>query len=695
MAKKEDKLDVELVEQALRELKKPASFSKIKRFLKGFRLSDTRIERALAALISSGKVVREKDRYRLIKAAELIRGYFDESRRGFGFVLNPHGDIFVPLRLKNGAMDGDLVEVLVTGRKRGKREGKITQVIERRFKNIIGVVEKHGKKAFLVPADRRITRPVILSDASYLESGDVVEAEVVRYPSSYDDPLFAATTNVLGKEGESHIDIEILIRMHGLPLDFPEEVKKEAQKVAVFPVEEAKKRKDLRKLFTVTIDGLDAKDFDDAVSCFKEGENFRLFVHIADVSYYVRKGTALFEEAMERAFSVYLVDRVIPMLPFELSAGICSLKPDDDRLSVTVEMLIDSQGEVLEYEFYESVIQSDFRLTYEEIDESIKSNVFSDPQVEKLISILLELKDVLEKKREKRGALNFEIPEAKVILDENGKPVDVVVRQKTEATSIIEEAMIVTNETVASFMMENEIPCIYRVHEKPDEEDLTFAKTFLAELGYSEAATLKPVPGDFQRVIKKAERRPEKVLVNLLLLRCMKKARYAVEPLGHFGLATQTYLHFTSPIRRFPDLIVHQFLKKAIRKEEIRKNKALFSELEKIAEHCSKREIEAETAERDSQELKLYELMRDKYLGEVFEGVISGVVQNGFYVELPNTAEGFVNVSEIYDDIYIVDVENFEIRGKKSGKVFRVGEVVLVQVVSVSPAERFMKLRLV
>jgi ribonuclease R len=622
-------------------------------------------------------------------------GHFDESRRGFGFVLNPHGDIFVPARLKAGAMDGDIVEVVITGQRRGKKEGKIVGILERKFTKIVGVVEKKGKNAFLIPSDRRITRPVILSDSAALESGDIVESEVVRYPNSENDPIYAVPVEVLGKEGEAGIDIEVLIRMHGLPVDFPEDVKKEAERVAVLPQDELKKRKDLRSLFTVTIDGLDAKDFDDAVSCRKEGENFRLWVHIADVAHYVREGTALFNEAMERAFSVYLVDRVIPMLPFELSAGICSLKPNEERLSITAEMLINPDGEVMEYGFYESVIRSDFRLTYEEIDESIKEGYFNNPDVENLISVMLELKDILEIKRERRGALNFEIPEAKVILDENGRPVDVFVREKTPATSIIEEAMIVTNETVASFMMQHEYPCIYRVHERPDESDIEFAKAFLAELGYPEATSLRPSPKDFQKIIKKAEKRPEKVLVNILLLRCLRKARYAVEPLGHFGLATQSYLHFTSPIRRFPDLIVHMVLKKAMAGKKISTSKSDTAKLESIAEHCSVREIEAETAERDSQELKLYELMRDKYLGEVFEGIISGVTQNGFYVELPNTAEGFVNISELYDDYYIAQPEKFEIYGRKTGKVFRLGEVVIVQVVLVSPAERFMKLRLV
>ena len=692
MAKKRDELAETVIIQALNELKRPATFSKIKRYLRGTGISETRLEKNLRKLVKEGKVVKMNDRYSLLGADNLVRGHFDEARRGFGFVIHPKGDIFIPARLKGGAMDGDYVEAVVYGFSRGKKEGRIVRVLERRFKKIVGMVEKKGKLAYLVPADKRISRPVILEDAASLEQGVVVEAVIMRYPEGCDDPVYARVDAVLGREDEPGIDVEVLIRMHGLPLKFPKEVIEEAKQVARVPRRIPKNRRDLRGLFTVTIDGLDAKDFDDAVSLQKEGENYRLWVHIADVSYYVKPGTSLDREAYSRAFSVYLVDRVIPMLPFELSADVCSLKPGVDRLAFTVEMLINPEGQVIERSFYESMIRSDHRLTYEEVDENIKENRFADPQIEKLIKELLELKDILEQKRLRRGALNFEVPEPKVILDESGKPIDVVIREKTLATSIIEEAMIVANETVASFLMENEYPAVFRVHEKPDPDDVEFVKRFLAELGYRSYRGLKATPRAFQKVILEAEKRPDRILVNILLLRSLKKARYASAPLGHFGLATDTYLHFTSPIRRYPDLVVHRQLKKLLagKKEN---TKTAISELDKIAEHCSTREIEADTAERDSQELKFYQLIKEKHLGDVFEGIISGVMPTGFYVQLPNTAEGYVDLSGMSNRLEL-NQNKFELLDKKTGAIYRVGEKVLVKIVYVSVAERFMKLEL-
>lgn len=698
MSKSRDEIAEALIIQALKELKKPATFSRLACFLAGTGVKRTRIEKALRSLARRGEVVRLKDDYyQLTSKTTFISGIFEASTRGFGFLLSEDGDVFIPVSGRNGALNRDLCLVMITGIRRGKQEGRIVQIINRGISEIVGVVERRGKYSLVIPVDKRIDRVVFASGCEECDIGDVIVARISAYPESVRDPIYARFEKKIGKEGEKGVDIEILIRMHQLALDFPEDVANEARKVSRLPASEVKKRKDLRDIFTVTIDGLDAKDFDDAVSCMREGNNFRLFVHIADVSYYVKPDSFLDKEARERAFSVYLVDRVIPMLPFELSAGICSLKPEEDRLTVTVEMVIDGSGEVLEYLIYESVIRSDFRLTYEEVDEAFERGKFENQKVEDLMGLLRKLSRVLEKKKLKRGALNFEIPEAKVILDDDGNPLDVIIRQKTPATSIIEEAMIVTNETVASYLYWGKHPCLYRVHESPDEENLVFVERFLAELGYPYDEVRTGYPRALQKVISFAEKRPEKILVNTLLLKAMKQAKYAVAPVGHFGLATQLYTHFTSPIRRYPDLIIHRLVKESLVARGETKNvvKQIEKNLPAIAEHCSVREREVDAAERDSQELKLYELIRRDCVGDIFEGIISGVTYAGIFVELPNTAEGFISFASILDDYYEVYPEKFEAVGKKTRKVFRVGERLMVQVVSVLVSERRIDLTIV
>lgn len=703
MAKRKNEMAEALIIQALKELKKPSTFSKIARYLTGTGIKRSQIEKSLRTLVKKGEIVKLKDnRYQLKYQAAFVTGIFEANIRGFGFLLSEDGDVFIPQSGRGGALNRDLCLAVVTGIRRGKREGRIVRVVNRAISEIVGVVERKGKYSLIVPVDRRIDRVVFVTGCQDCEVGDVIVAKITGYPESSNDPIYARFEKKIGREGDKGIDIEIIIRMHQLPLDFPEEVVAEARKVSVLPADEIKRRKDLRSLFTVTIDGLNAKDFDDAVSCVREGNNFRLWVHIADVSFYVSPNSFIDREARERAFSVYLVDRVIPMLPFELSAGICSLKPEEDRLALTVEMLIDSMGEVLEYSIYESVIRSNFRLTYEEVDEGFEKGGFEVKEVENLMFLMKELSEILEAKRLKRGALNFEIPEAKVILDSEGNPVDIIIRQKTPATSIIEEAMIVTNETIASHLYWNNYPCIYRVHESPDENDLIFVERFLAELGYPHDEIRTGHSRALQKVIRFAEKRPEKVLVNSLLLRAMKQARYSPSAIGHFGLASQLYAHFTSPIRRYPDLVVHRLVKESLkRKSRSRKGRltALAKQIEKelsaIAEHCSVREREVDASERDSQELKLYELIKRDYIGEVFEGIISGITQGGIFVELPNTAEGFIPFANIMDDYYEVYTEKFEAVGKKTKKVFRVGERIMVQVVSVLVSERRIELRIV
>lgn len=697
LAKRKDKLAKSLVVQALYELKKPVTFSKIVRYLSGSGLSKSRIGKALNNLSKSGEVYKLKKRYVISKNVETTTGIYKANPRGFGFILQEDEDIYIPFEGRGSALDGDVCRAVITRRDKRKKEGIIVEVIRRERSEIIGVIEKKKRAAFLVPVDKRINRTAIVKNSSSVKQDEVVVAEILKFPADANDVIYAEKKERMGFEGERGIQIEIIARIHGLPTGFPKRVIKEAEKVSVFPDKEAKKRKDCTRLFTVTIDGLDAKDFDDAVSCKREGNKFRLWVHIADVSYYVRPDSELSAEAEERAFSVYLVDRVIPLLPFELSAGICSLKPNQKRLAMTVEMVINKSGNVEYSKIYESVIESDYRLTYEEVDRCFEKNRFENKKIENLMYELLELSEILEKKRYKRGALNFEIPEAKVILDKNKTPVEIKIREKTKATTIIEEAMIVTNESVAEYLHEHNYPSIYRVHEKPDEENLRFVERFLAELGYPYEGITTGSPKAFQKVIDFVGKRDEKLLVNLLLLRAMSQARYSPNPIGHFGLSTVLYSHFTSPIRRYPDLIVHRLTKEAISSpQKVTKNaKKIEKKLPEITEHSSHRERQAETAERDSNELKLFEFMKREHLGDIFEGIISGVTSSGFFVELPNTAEGFISLADLHDDYYQVYQEKFEIVGRDTGKSYRVGERIMVRIENVNISERKMTLKLV
>ncbi len=623
-----------------------------------------------------------------------MTGVFQANPRGFGFVLAETGDIFIAPRDTRGAMNGDLVSARVTATRRGKREGTIDNILNRANSRIVGVVERRDRRAFVVPADRRLTHEIDI-DAHEATPGDVVEVKITRYPEGPRATMRGRVSDVIGREHQPGIELELLLRMHDLPDRFPDEVESAADRVAR-PVTEKDiiGRKDYRDRFTVTVDGLDAKDFDDAIACEERAGTFFLVVHIADVSHYVLPSTPLDDEAKRRATSVYLPDRVVPMLPLALSAGTCSLRPGEDRLTMSVEMTIDDRGEVIEAAFHRGVINSDARLTYEEVDQAFASGRWKNQQVSELMERMRRLADILEAKRLRRGSLNFEMPEAKVLLNDDRTPRGVVVRERTTATGIIEEAMIVTNETVASHLYWLSYPCVYRVHERPDDESLAFVESFLLELHYPTKGIRSGHPRSFQRAIQHAKTRPEKILVNQLLLRAMKQARYAADPTGHFGLAGQLYTHFTSPIRRYPDLVVHRLLIETIVGDGSVTPTAerIGRSLPALAEQVSVREREAERAERDATELMIYQLMARDHIGEIFPGIVSGIVGSGFFVELSNLAEGFISFADLTDDYYRVNTDRFEAIGERTRKCFRVGERVMVQVVSVSVEERRMRL---
>jgi ribonuclease R len=566
------------------------------------------------------------------------------------------------------------------------------KVLERAHDAVVGRFERRGALGIVVPTDPRIMHDVFVQgrDAAGAENGDIVVAEIIAYPSR-NHAAQGAVTEVLGKEGEPGLEVEVIIREHGLRTSFPEDVQEQAATIdQEIDSELARGRRDIRDEFTVTIDPVDAKDYDDAISIERVEGNVILGVHIADVGHYVEWDSPVDAEARRRGTSVYLVDRVLPMLPEELSNGVCSLKPGEDRLAFTVRMVLGDGGSVDSYELFPSVIRSDRRFDYGSVQRMLDGEErFPDEESKRLLTEFARVAKVIGQRRVARGGLDFETVEAKVVLAEDGvTPVDVVVRERTQATNMIEEAMILANEVVAGHMARAEAPMVYRIHEDPDADALAQVAVILGEFDYPVKEVRGATPRTFQQIIEFAHERPEKLLINSLLLRALQQARY-VDYLGpHFGLASEAYTHFTSPIRRYPDLIVHRLLKAQLTDTlETPPVAFMASELEWLTEHCSIMEREAESAENESTRAKLAELMGE-HVGEVFDGIITGVHSFGLFVQLDNTAEGLVHVESMADDYYRLDPDRFLLQGEDRGRVFRLGQPVQVRVLSASVSER-------
>ncbi|HEY3375744.1 MAG TPA: ribonuclease R [Candidatus Aquicultor sp.] len=654
------------------------------------------IKRALDILESEGKVLMtKKGRYALPSQLDLIVGELQANRAGYGFVRTAIGDIFVPASKMSGAMHQDKVAVRVSSRRtrQGLRsEGEIARIIERAHETVVGRYEAHGKISMVVPSDKKLYYNIMVHRNENMEAkdGDMVVAKIFEYPDG-DRSGRGIITEIIGDESSPTIEIDVIVRGHNLDPVFSPATMAEAEATPSKVTDvDLSDRKDYRDVYTVTIDGLDAKDFDDAVAIHRDDDtgHFHLGVHIADVSYYVKIGSALDDDAYTKATSVYLADRVMPMLPHKLSNGICSLNPNVDRLTLSVEMVIDENGEVIDHEIHRGIINSNYRLTYEQVDESFKTGEYPNPDVRDLLLNMRELSQVLEHKRLKRGSLDFETVEPKVILDENLKPVEVIIRERTPATQLIEEAMIVTNETVAGYMYWQDVPMVYRVHDKPNEESLIQLEELIENLHYPVKKLKGAHPKVIQQIIEFAHDRPEKLLVNNILLRAMKRAKYTPSNTLHFGLASQHYTHFTSPIRRYPDLMVHRLVK-AVMDQDLSEPDIvhMVDDLADACEHCSYMEREADDAERESVSVKLCELMRE-HIGEVFEGTITGVSGYGFFVQLANTAEGLVHVRDLKGDFYHYDEASFTLVGQRTGKSFQIGHRVTVQITNVVIGER-------
>ena len=648
-------------------------------------------------LIAEGRVFEtKKGKLASPKDLQMATGTFIGHARGFGFVTPDAGgeDIFIPASETMGAMQKDrvLYKMLHKAEKGKKADGVIVRILERGQQRIVGTFEAGSKGyGFVVADDKKIAKDIFISreNTKGAVTGHKVVVEITDYGEDRRNPE-GKVIEILGHINDPGVDILSVIRRYELAVEFPEEVYAEIEHLGTEVAEADKKgREDLRDLLTITIDGADAKDLDDAVSLKRLGNgNFELGVHIADVSHYVRENTALDKEAYARGTSVYLVDRVIPMLPHKLSNGICSLNPHVDRLALSCLMEVNGRGEVVSHRILESVINSDYRMTYTAVREILEDGtpalLEQYAEILPMLEDMEELRQILGEKRRKRGSVNFDLPESKIILDENGKPIDIKPYEKSIATNMIEEFMLVCNETIAENSFWQEMPFMYRSHQEPDEDKLEKMEQFLRGFGYYLRKKDGEIhPRELQKVLQKAEETDEERIITRMVLRSMMQARYTAENGGHFGLAAKYYCHFTSPIRRYPDLEIHRMIKKMLHGELDEKASAYYRrKMPDWAKHCSKQERVAEDAERDTDALKKVEFMEDK-VGQIYEGIISGVTNWGIYVELPNTIEGMVALSQMDDDYYEFDEKKMLVFGKRTKKSYRLGDKVVVSVAKV------------
>ena len=656
-----------------------------------------KFESLINELIAEGRVFEtKKGKLASPKDLQMATGTFIGHARGFGFVTPDAGgeDIFIPASETMGAMQKDrvLYKVLHKAEKGKKADGVIVRILERGQQRIVGTFEAGSKGyGFVVADDKKIAKDIFISreNTKGAVTGHKVVVEITDYGEDRRNPE-GKGIEILGHSNDPGVDMLSVIRRYELAVEFPEEVYAEIEHLGTEVAEADKKgREDLRDLLTITIDGADAKDLDDAVSLKRLGNgNFELGVHIADVSHYVRENTALDKEAYVRGTSVYLVDRVIPMLPHKLSNGICSLNPHVDRLALSCLMEVNGRGEVVSHRILESIINSDYRMTYTAVREILEDGtpalLEQYAEILPMLEDMEELRQILGEKRRKRGSVNFDLPESKIILDENGKPIDIKPYEKSIATNMIEEFMLVCNETIAENSFWQEMPFMYRSHQEPDEDKLEKMEQFLRGFGYYLRKKDGEIhPRELQKVLQKAEETDEERIITRMVLRSMMQARYTAENGGHFGLAAKYYCHFTSPIRRYPDLEIHRMIKKMLHGELDEKASAYYRrKMPDWAKHCSKQERVAEDAERDTDALKKVEFMEDK-VGQIYEGIISGVTNWGIYVELPNTIEGMVALSQMDDDYYEFDEKKMLVFGKRTKKSYRLGDKVVVSVAKV------------
>ncbi|RNF39330.1 ribonuclease R [Planococcus salinus] len=657
--------------------------------------------KTLVKLEEKGLLIRSRaNRYGVPERMNLMRGKFIGHPKGFGFVAPEEAgmdDIFIPPTEVNSAVNGDKVMIRISESSSGdRREGTVIRILERGTTKVVGTFQDNKGFGFVVTDDKKMNMDIFIAKDDTLGAvdGHKVVVEITGWPEG----RLSATgmvTQILGHKNDPGVDILSIIHKHGIETEFPPDVLEQANNVPEeIDPQDLTGRRDLRDEKIVTIDGADAKDLDDAVQVVKlEDGTYKLGVHIADVSHYVTEGSPIDREAYDRATSIYLTDRVIPMIPHRLSNGICSLNPKVDRLTLSCEMIFNDKGEVLSHDIFQSVIKTSARMTYTDVYEILeKDNQALKEQYADLVpmfELMKELAEILRTKRMRRGAIDFDFKESKVIVDEEGYPVDIVLRERTVAERLIEEFMLAANETVAEHFHHMDVPALYRIHEDPKPEKLQRFFEFVTNFGIVVKGSGNQIhPRALQEIVESIEGTPEEPVISTMMLRSMQQAKYSAESLGHFGLSTEYYTHFTSPIRRYPDLIVHRLIRTYLIEKDLSQATLRHweAEMDDIAEHTSERERRAVDAERDTDALKKTQYMADK-IGEEFEGIVSSVTNFGMFIELPNTIEGLVHVSNLTDDFYRFDERQMMMIGERTKRQFRIGDEVSVRVIGVKPEE--------
>lgn len=636
-----------------------------------------------------------KDKYMLFENSHLLKGRLSVNKKGFGFVIvdGRDEDIYIDAKNMNGALNNDLVVVEELKGQNGKKtEGRVVKVLKKENNLIVGEYKIIDGNPHFIPDDKKLRMEIILDnkDLDDLVDGHKIQVSIVKEMGKY--KYLGEVVKIIGHKNDPGVDILSIIYDHGINDTFTDEVMEEVNALPSEVLDSDRKgRKDLTDMTIFTIDGDDTKDIDDAISISKKGENYILGVHIADVSYYVKEGTALYKEAYSRGTSVYLVDRVVPMLPHKLSNGICSLNPNVDRLAISCIMEITPNGKIVSHDIFESVIRSRIQMTYKKVNKILNDEEtpegyepFKDD-----LKLMWELAKILRKEKLARGYLDFDVDEPKILVDENCKPYDVVLRERGKGENMIEDFMIAANETVAEHVFYMGLPFVYRVHEVPDNEKVEEFLNSISMLGYHVVGDRNFVyPKSMKKILDQLRDKEGFEILSTLLLRCMKKAVYKPENLGHYGLASKCYTHFTSPIRRFPDTTVHNLLRKYIfnapNDKELNRLIEYWEEnLPALCDHASEKERDSIDCERDVESMKMAEYM-ESHIGEEYDGTISSVMNFGLFVQLDNMIEGLVHISEIKGDYYTFDETTHTLRGEKKGKMYKLGQKVRVVVTNAS-----------